>query len=115
MLDAASNDPKMCVFISICSPYIYSPSCRLETTKRELKEMFELQKLGTSASVESQPASSSQSILEQQEQLCSKEGFGVPPGIPGWPHNLCSQTDLPRAKAVVSRGTWECPGGVGCC
>lgn len=43
VLDSASNDPEMRVFISICYPYISSPSCRLKTTKRALQGMFELQ------------------------------------------------------------------------
>lgn len=94
VLDAASYNPEMRVFISICNPYIYSPSCRLKTTKRASQGMFEarcpLQEHGTRARVEIQAAASSQSVSRSSSsstgQRHSKEGL-VSPGQPH-PHLL---------------------------
>lgn len=118
VLDAASNDPETCAFI--CYAYIYSPFCRLKTTERALQETFEpqtpLQKQGTSASVESQPAASPQSIppmswssSEWLPAALPKQGFGGPRNT--WVmHGLTLITDWPpRARA----GGWPAEQGLG--
>lgn len=102
-----SNDPEMRVFISICNPYIYSPSCRLECLSCRLPYRITEQVAVWKASQQPLPRSSRSTRLRAGTaaasgtwQHCSKEGFGVPQECLGsLTLTCCSQTDLPRGKA----------------
>lgn len=113
VLDAASNDPEMCAFISICNPYICSPSCRLKTTKRTLQEMFELQTPYRhteqvpvrKVSQQPVPRASRSAPVALTAALLQGGVWGPPRNT--WAASLspcCSQTALSRAKAAGDRG-----------